>query len=140
MERTELLLDTGVIVGLLHKDDQHHEWAEQQFDRVSPPLYTCEAVLSEAFHLLEAVPTGPKRLLAILERGIFDLSFSYFEHAALVQKLMQTYADQPMSLADACLVCMVTKDPPRQIITTDDDFRVYRTAEGDSLDVIVPGS
>jgi predicted nucleic acid-binding protein len=140
MERTEPLLDTGVIVGLLHKDDQHHEWAVRQFDRVSPPLYTCEAVLSEAFHLLEAVPTGPERLLAILDRGVFDLSFSYFEHAALVQELMQTYADQPMSFADACLVCMAARDSPRQITTTDDDFRVYRTADGESLDVIVPGS
>ena len=92
MAKTETLLDTGVIVGLLHKHDQHHEWAKRQFDRVSAPFYTCEAVLSEAFHLLEGVPTGPERLLSVLERGIFDLSFSYARHTGRVHERMRTYA------------------------------------------------
>jgi len=106
MAKTRTLLDTGVIVGLHHKRDQNHKWAKQQFDRVSAPLYTCEAVLSEAFHLLEPVPIGPERLVTILERGIFDLSFSYTERAGRVHELMRTHADQPMSFADARLGCL----------------------------------
>ena len=135
MAKTETLLDTGVIVGLLHKHDQHHEWAKRQFDRVSAPFYTCEAVLSEAFHLLEGVPTGPERLLSVLERGIFDLSFSYARHIGRVHERMRTYADQPMSFADACLVCMAETHPERPVVTTDDDFQVYRTASDESLDM-----
>jgi predicted nucleic acid-binding protein len=138
MAKTETLLDTGVIVGLLHKHDQHHEWAKRQFDRVSAPFYTCEAVLSEAFHLLEGVPTGPERLLSVLERGIFDLSFSYARHTGRVHERMRTYADQPMSFADACLVCMAETHPERPVVTTDDDFQVYRTASDESLDMRLP--
>ena len=138
MAKTETLLDTGVIVGLLHKHDQHHEWAKRQFDRVSAPFYTCEAVLSEAFHLLEGVPTGPERLLSVLERGIFDLSFSYARHIGRVHERMRTYADQLMSFADACLVCMAETHPERPVVTTDDDFQVYRTASDESLDMRLP--
>ena len=140
MAKTETLLDTGVIVGLLHKHDQHHEWAKRQFDRVSAPFYTCEAVLSEAFHLLEGVPTGPERLLSVLERGIFDLSFSYARHTGRVHERMRTYAGQPMSFADACLVCMAEGRRRPQVFTVDADFRIYRTSDGEPLDVLAPGT
>lgn len=138
MGKTDVLADTGVIVGVLHRRDQHHDWAKRQFGRVSAPLYTCEAVLSEAFHLLEAVPTGPERLLSVLARGILDASFSYVHHAERVRELMGTYADQPMSFADACLVRMAEVRPDRRVVTTDHDFRVYRTVENEPLDVRLP--
>jgi predicted nucleic acid-binding protein len=138
MEKTDTLADTGLIVGLLHKGDQHHNWAKQQFDRVSAPLFTCEAVLSEAFHLLEPVPTGTERLLSVLDRGIFDLSFSYLQHATRIHDLVRTYADQPMSFADACLVRMAEGRRAPSVVTTDDDFHVYRTAGDEPLDVRLP--
>lgn len=51
---------------------------------------------------------------------------------------MRTYTDQPMSFADACLVCMAEEQPSRRIVTTDDDFRVYQTSAGEPLDVLLP--
>ncbi len=41
-------------------------------------------------------------------------------------KLMEKYADVPMSLADACLVRMTETLPDPVVLTTDTDFRVYR--------------
>lgn len=140
MEKTEALVDTGLIVGLLHKRDQHHEWAKQQFARLSAPLHTCEAVLSEAFHLLEPVPMGPERLLAVLRRGVFNLSFSYAQNAGRVRELMRAYADRPMSFADAGLVCLAELHPASRIFTTDNDFHVYRKASDRPLDVLAPRS
>jgi len=43
-----------------------------------------------------------------------------------VLKLMQKYADVPMSLADACLVRMTEALSDSVILTTDADFRIYR--------------
>jgi predicted nucleic acid-binding protein len=43
-----------------------------------------------------------------------------------VLKLMQKYADVPMSLADACLVRMSETLENPVVLTTDDDFRIYR--------------
>lgn len=55
-------------------------------------------------------------------RPAFDLS----SHVPAVLKLMQKYADVPMSLADACLVRMTETHADSLILTTDADFRVYR--------------
>jgi hypothetical protein len=46
------LLDTGPLVAYLYQGDTHHDWVTQQADELSPPLYSCEAVLSEAHFLL----------------------------------------------------------------------------------------
>ena len=48
--------------------------------------------------------------------------------------------DQPVSFADACLVCMVEERRQPQVFTTDDDFHVYRTNDGEALDVLAPGT
>lgn len=138
MAETEPLMDTGLIVGLLNKRDQHHRWAKQQFAQLPVPLHTCEAVLSESFHLLEPVPTGPERLLVMLERGVLDVPFRYAEHASRVHALMRKYADQPMAFADACLVPMAETHAASRVVTTDGDFRVYRTEGGERLGVIAP--
>jgi predicted nucleic acid-binding protein len=53
-----VLLDAGFVVALLSRRDSHHHWAAAQTPRLAPPWSTCEAVLSEAFHLL-GTPGGP---------------------------------------------------------------------------------
>jgi hypothetical protein len=54
------------------------------------------------------------------------LAFDLGSSIAPVLRLLQKYADVPMSLADGCLVRMteVLADPV--LLTTDADFRVYR--------------
>jgi predicted nucleic acid-binding protein len=43
-----------------------------------------------------------------------------------VLDLMDKYRDVPMSLADASLVRMTEAFPDSTLLTTDDDFRIYR--------------
>ena len=43
-----------------------------------------------------------------------------------VLKLLQKYADVPMSFADACLVRMTETLNAPVLLTTDVDFRIYR--------------
>ena len=47
-----VLIDAGFVVALLSRRDAHHRWAVAQAARFPPPWITCEAALSEAFHLL----------------------------------------------------------------------------------------
>lgn len=116
----------------------NHDWAKKQFAQTAPPLYTCESVLSEAFHLLEPVPTGPERLVSILERDIFDTTFSYVDNRSRIHDLLRTYVDQPMSFADACLVRMAEVRPECALVTTDADFRIYRTASDEPIHAALP--
>jgi hypothetical protein len=45
-----------------------------------------------------------------------------------------------MSFADAGLVRMAGRCREAQVLTTDDDFRVYRTTGGEALDVLAPAA
>jgi hypothetical protein len=57
-----VLVDTGFLVALLSRSDRHHGWAATLAPRFAPPWITCEAVLSEGFHLLGAHGVGEERV------------------------------------------------------------------------------
>lgn len=126
MAATKVLLDTGPLVGYLNHNDQHHEWAVKCWGALFDPLWTCEAVLSEAIFVLQSDRADPEPILRLIERRIIRLDFTMEDHLADVFRLLRKYADQPMSLADACLVRMAELADPCQVFTTDTDFRVYR--------------
>ena len=119
-----VLVDAGFLVALLSRRDSHHRWAVTQAPGHAPPWRTCEAVLSEAFHLLGR--RGAHGLGALLRRRALMVAFDLDNEVESVLKLLQKYADVPMSLADACLVRMTETLPDPIILTTDSDFRIYR--------------
>jgi uncharacterized protein len=119
-----VLVDAGFLIALLTRRDTHHRWAVAVAEQFPPPWKTCEAALSEAFHLLGG--TGTPALKALLERGAVALAFDLGDNLEPVLKLLVKYTDQPASLADACLVRMSETFAAPMLLTTDDDFRVYR--------------
>lgn len=119
-----VLVDAGFLVALLNRRDAHHRWAVGVAERFPPPWKTCEAALSEAFHLLGTA--GVPGLKALLERGAVALAFDLGDNLEPVLKLLVKYADQPAGLADACLVRMSETFAAPMLLTTDDDFHVYR--------------
>jgi predicted nucleic acid-binding protein len=119
-----VLVDAGFLVALLSRRDSHHQWAVTQARDHAPPWRTCEAVLSEAFHLLGA--HGAPGLIELLRRRALIAVFELDNDLESVLRLLQKYANVPMSLADACLVRMTETLRDPIILTTDSDFRVYR--------------
>jgi predicted nucleic acid-binding protein len=133
-----VLLDTGPLVAFLQQDEWHHVWAVQQFQQIARPLWTCEAVISEACFLLRQAPAGVQKIQAFLERGDLVLDFNLATNQSRVFSLMHTYANVPMSLADACLVCMAEAVPESRVLTLDRDFQVYRQHRRQPIPVIIP--
>lgn len=119
-----ILVDAGFLVALLAKRDAHHLWAASQAQTLSPPWATCEAALSEAFHLLGV--RGLASLSALLRRGALVIGFELASNLESVTKLLEKYGEVPMSLADACLVRMTETLVDPILLTTDQDFRIYR--------------
>jgi predicted nucleic acid-binding protein len=119
-----VLVDGGFLVALLSRNDQYREWATAQAARLTQPWLTCEAALSEAFHLLGR--PGESKLTALLRRGLAAPQFSLEGELEPVLALMDKYADVSMSLADACLVRMAEIQADPVVVTTDRDFLVYR--------------
>jgi predicted nucleic acid-binding protein len=118
------LVDAGFLVALLSRRDANHGWAAAQAPRLPPPWATCEAVLSEAAHLLGGL--GTLSLTSLLRRGALVCDYSFADDMDAVFKLLEKYADVPMSFADACLVRMTETLNDPVLLTTDGDFRVYR--------------
>lgn len=119
-----VLVDAGFVVALLSRRDTNHAWAVSAAERFPPPWQTCEAALSEAFHLLGM--RGAPVLRALLERGAIVAAFDLSDNLDSVLKLLAKYADRPASLADACLVRMTETLTRPMVLTTDYDFQVYR--------------
>jgi predicted nucleic acid-binding protein len=132
-----VLVDAGFLVALLSRRDANHRWAATQSPRLPPPWMTCEAALSEAFHLLGA--RGVPSLVALLRRRALVCTFNFGEDTEAALKLLQKYADVPMSFADACFVRMteIMNDPI--LLTCDSDFRVYRRHGRQAIPCVIPG-
>ena len=131
-----VLVDASFLVALLSRRDSHHDWAVTQAPDHAPPWRTCEAVLSEAFHLLGA--RGAPALSALLRRRALIAAFDLDNDVESVLKLLQKYANVPMSLADACLVRMSETLPEPIILTTDSDFRIYRRHSRQMVPCLMP--
>ena len=134
-----VIADTGPLVAYLCAEDADHAWAVGQFRELSGPLLTCEAVLSEAFFLLQQTRTGFEPLATMIERGLVVVDFQFGAHAAPILRLLRKYRDVPMSLADACLVRLAERHPRSRIFTLDSDFKVYRRNGRQVIPLIYPG-
>ena len=131
-----VLADAGFVVALLSSRDNHHEWAMMQASEYPPPWSTCEAVLSEAFHLLGE--RGATNLGALLRRRALLVTFELAENVEPVVRLIEKYANIPMGLADACLVRMTESLADPIVLTTDEDFRVYRRHSRQVVPCVTP--
>jgi predicted nucleic acid-binding protein len=133
-----ILADTGPLVALFHRDDAAHPWALARFQEFSEPLVTCEAVLTEAFHLLRKVPPAHFRLLALWERATLQIGFSAESEKDAIRRLLRRFDNVPMSIADACLVRMSEIHSDCAVWTLDSDFRVYRRSGRQSIPLLIP--
>jgi len=133
-----VLADSGALVAALDSRDKHHAWARAHFEGFRQPCFTCDAVLSESFFLLEGLNAGKKALCAALERKAVRLDFKAFENMTEIIRLMRRYDDTPMSFADACLVRMSEQIADSMIFTTDSDFKFYRRHGRQVIPVLAP--
>lgn len=131
-----VLVDAGFLVATLSRRDLHHRWATRQSSENSPPWYTCEAVLSETFHLLGE--RGAPGLSMLLSRRALVAEFRLDDNIEPVVALLQKYASVPMSLADACVVRMSETVADPIVLTTDSDFHIYRRHSRQVVPCILP--
>jgi len=132
------LVDTGPLVSAFaRKETKFKPWAEDLMAHLPLPLVTCEAVITEASHLLGS----SVRLMEAIEMKLIVCRFDLQHEAGAVGQLCAKYGDLPMDLADACLVRLYEtfRDGSASIVTVDrTDFTVYRTRKGRALQCLFP--
>ncbi len=132
------MLDTGPLVALINRRDRYHRWTTEQWADVDPPVLTCEAVLTEACFLLRKSSGGPAAVLELVGRGVVKVAYDVEADIEALGRLMTRYSDVPMSLADACLVRMIERQPNVAVLTLDSDFRVYRSHGRRVIPIVMP--
>jgi uncharacterized protein len=133
-----IMADTGALAALLDRREHFHAWAADQARTIRPPLLTCEAAIAELCFLLADSPKGQTEIRTNLSNGNWRISFSLRDEQERVFALMETYRDQPMSLADACLVRMSELHPNSSVFTLDGNFRIYRRNRRQIIPLIIP--
>lgn len=138
MPEQRVIVDAGPLVAFLNERETHHAWVVEQFQSLVPPLFTCEPVLTEAFYLVSRLRDGARRFFQLLGTGVVSVEFDVMAERALLAKLVNKYADLPMSLADACLVRMAERNHDASVFTLDRHFRIYRKHGRRVIPTIIP--
>lgn len=121
------LIDTSVIIALIHRSDRRHAECLQAYNNVRLPLLTTQAVLTEAFYLAARIGLDVRVVWRLLRSGAVLLPPIAHEELPQIQRLMHDYADCPMDFADATLVHLAARERLSTILTIDhDDFETYR--------------
>lgn len=127
MTAARLLLDTGPLVAILHRDDRHHQRCTDVFRSFQGILLSTEAVLTEAIHLLTGVPGGQQACLEFFIRGGAVVVPATRKSLRRCQLLMAQYNDTPMDFADATLVALAEDTGIHEVFTLDRrGFEAYR--------------
>jgi predicted nucleic acid-binding protein len=135
---TAVVIDTGPLVALLNARDRWHAWVKAALDTIEPPLYTCEAVISEACFLMRECEGGRDAVLTLMSRSVVKCDFRLASEVDSIRALMRKFSDVPMSLADACLVRMTELESRAVVLTMDGDFRVYRRNRRQIIPTLMP--
>jgi predicted nucleic acid-binding protein len=132
------ILDTGPLVAAFRRPedkDPFTPWAAKLLRSLPYPLFTCDAVLTEAAHFLRS----PAKLLEAVRRGLLVSRFDTQSAAPRLAELVRKYADRSMDFADACLVYLSEQTRDSKVVTIDRaDFTVYRRHGREAIPLLLP--
>lgn len=128
------IVDTGPLVALFNRTDQHHEWVREVLSGLELPFWTCEPVLTEAAYL-----TGrPVELTQMVADGKLLIGLEIEEQSDSLTRLLRRYAGR-MDLADACVVRLSELHRQSRVFTTDrNDFSFYRRNGRELIPLLAP--
>lgn len=133
-DKTPAIVDTGYLVALARREDEHHEWAMGLARKFQLPLLTCEAVLAETSFMLQS----SAYVLAMLRREVLRVALDCAGQVDHLLDMAVRYADRRPDLADLCLIRMSELYPRHSVVTVDGDFQVYRRNKREAIPLICP--
>lgn len=134
-----ILTDTGSLVALVNRGDLHHaECVAVVQSAPGETLLSTWPCFTEAMYLVRRLGglAAVTALWEIHRAGDLVLSDLSADDVARIDELMHKYSDLPMDLADASLVAIAERLKLRQVFTLDSHFRIYRLADGSTLDLL----
>lgn len=133
-----VLVDSGFLVAVYKRRDAYHSLCMSVYEDLNRPLVSCEAVVTEALHLLRNTPGAGIALLSSIEQGLLALPLSLSRSAGKVRNVLEKYQDVPADCADACLVVLAGELDCGDILTVDSDFLRYRWLRDRRFNLLIP--
>ena len=122
-----ILVDTGPLVAILSRNDEHHRACVEALRQMPSPLLSCWPVITEAAWLLRASPRAVQQLLRSIDGSFLELLPLAGAEADAIATLMSQYEDMRPQLADLALVHLAMREQIETIFTLDQrDFSLYR--------------
>ncbi len=132
-----VLVDTGPLVAIMARNDQHHRTCVEILHDLRGPLFSCWPVITEAAWLLRGHAGAVAQLLESIAAGFLELLPMQSTEAAAIGKLMEKYRNIRPQLADAALVYLADRDGFDTIFTLDRrDFSVYQAGRKRAFRII----
>ena len=133
-----MLVDTGPLVAIVDDREPDHEACRAVLAATTESAVTTLAALTEAMHLLGSRGgwAAQDALWGVVEAGALEIAPTAAEDLPDLARLMRTYRDHPMDLADATLVVASARLDDRTILTLDGHFRSYRLPGGGHFTVV----
>lgn len=122
-----VLIDTGPMVALFSRNDEHHERCSDALTALTPPIFTCWPVVTEVAWLLRKRPDTLQKLFGCFDGGLFALLALDATDVPPIAAIMKRYESSGVQFADAALVHLAERENIRSVFTTDRrDFSIIR--------------
>jgi uncharacterized protein len=132
-----VLVDTGPLVAIMSRSDQHHKTCVEALHDLPGPLFSCWPVITEAAWLLRGHAGAVRQLLDSTSAGFLELLSIPSAEAAEIGKVIEKYKTIRPQLADAALVYLAERDGFDTIFTLDRrDFSVYQAGRKRAFRII----
>ena len=132
-----VLVDTGPLVAILSRGDEHHGACVKVLRQLPGPLFTCWPVITEAAWLLRKRPDTVARMFEGFTGGLFALLPLTNDDLPGVAAMMKRYDSAGLQLADAALAHLAERENIRSVFTTDRrDFSIIRLKRNRTLKLI----
>jgi len=134
-----VLIDTGPMVALFSEDDEHHERCSEALTALTPPLFTCWPVITEAAWLLRRRPDSLQKLFHSFGGGLFALLTLDANDLPAIAAVMKRYESSGLQFADAALAHLAERENIRSVFTMDRrDFSIIRLKRNRILKLLPP--
>ena len=139
MSPPTVVVDTGPVVALLDASEAHHEWAQNQFDALSPPSLTyCRAfgsiVLRQRIGEIRSLRLRLVELGVLCDVRLLDSG----DDTLAMARPMHRYRQFPICSAAAGLVWLVERTVHGSFMTLNLDFQLYRQTRRRVIPLLTP--
>jgi predicted nucleic acid-binding protein len=132
-----VLVDTGPLVAIISRADQHHRVCIETLRHLPGPLLSCWPVITEAAWLLRGRAGAVRQLLGGISEGFLELLSIESSEAAAIGMLMDKYKNIRPQLADVALVYLAERDAVDVIFTLDRrDFSIYNAGRKHPFQIV----